>query len=101
MKPPAAPIPLAGFQFGDVRHVCALAGADRPPLPSRISAATNGDLRTPSSRGGQSVYSLSNSSVDVQGAMHLPITKTEAIWSCAEASLTRNLGFGTYEFGVG
>jgi hypothetical protein len=58
-------------------------------------------LRTaPSSRGGRNVYSPSNISVDEQGAMHLRISKTEKDWSCAEASLTRNLGYGTYEFVV-
>jgi hypothetical protein len=32
--------------------------------------------------------------------MHLRISRTEKDWSCAEASLTRNLGYGTYEFVV-
>ena len=32
--------------------------------------------------------------------MHLRISKTKKDWSCAEASLTRNLGYGTYEFVV-
>jgi hypothetical protein len=54
----------------------------------------------PSSRGGQNDYSSSNISVDEQGAMHLRISKTEKDWSCAEASMMRSLGFGTYEFVV-
>ncbi|HEU0142420.1 MAG TPA: glycoside hydrolase family 16 protein, partial [Bryobacteraceae bacterium] len=44
--------------------------------------------------------SPANISVDEQGAMHLRISRTEDDWSCAEASLTRNLGYGTYEFVV-
>jgi hypothetical protein len=32
--------------------------------------------------------------------MHVRISKTETDWSCSEASLTRNLGYGTYEFVV-
>ena len=32
--------------------------------------------------------------------MRLRIAKTEKDWSCAEASMMRNLGYGTYEFVV-
>jgi hypothetical protein len=32
--------------------------------------------------------------------MHLRISRTEKDWICAEASLTQNLGYGTYEFVV-
>ena len=32
--------------------------------------------------------------------MHLRISRTDKDWSCSEVSLTRNLGYGTYEFVV-
>jgi hypothetical protein len=54
----------------------------------------------PSSRGGKNVYSPSNFRIDDKGAMHLQISRTEKDWSCAEASMVRNLGYGTYEFAV-
>lgn len=76
-------------------------GAERPPSPIIDFSGYQWRLRTAtSSRGGQNVYSPSNISVDEHGAMHLRISRTEKDWSCAEATLTRNLGYGTYEFVV-
>jgi hypothetical protein len=81
--------------------VAVVSGAARPPSPTIDFSGYQWRLRdVPSSRGGQNVYSPSNISVDEQGAMHLRISKTEKDWSCAEASMTRNLGYGTYEFVV-
>ena len=86
---------------GNILAVAVAPGAARPP--SRVVDFSGYQWRlrdAPSSRGGPNVYSPSNISVDGQGAMHLRISKTEKDWSCAEASLTRNLGYGTYEFVV-
>jgi hypothetical protein len=54
----------------------------------------------PSARGGGSNYDPANVCVDRQGALHLKITKTGKDWTCAEVSLTRSLGYGTYIFVV-
>ncbi|HEX4169629.1 MAG TPA: glycoside hydrolase family 16 protein [Bryobacteraceae bacterium] len=55
----------------------------------------------PSSRGGaQNFYDPANVWVDASGAMHLRTLKTPGKWTCAEVSLTRSLGFGTYLFSV-
>ncbi len=79
--------------------VAVVPGAERPPSPIVSFSGYPWRLRTvPSARGGQNVYSPSNISVDENGAMHMRISKTENDWSCAEASLTRNFGYGTYEF---
>lgn len=87
--------------YGDILAVAVVPGAARPPSPVVDFSGYQWRLRTaPSSRGGPNDYSPSNISVDGQGAMHLHISKTEKDWSCAEASLTRNLGYGTYEFVV-
>ena len=76
-------------------------GAARPPSPVIDFRDYQWRLRdAPSSRGGQNVYSPSNIRVDEEGAMHLRISKTEKDWSCAEASMMRDLGYGTYEFVV-
>jgi hypothetical protein len=85
----------------NVRAVTIVAGAANPPSHTVDFAGYRWRLRdVPSSRGGQNDYSSSNISVDENGAMHLRISKTEKDWSCAEASLTRNFGYGTYEFVV-
>jgi hypothetical protein len=89
-------------ETGDsVLAVAVAPGAERPPSPMLDFSGYQWRLRdAPSSRGGQNVYSSSNFSIDEQGAMHVRIAKTEKDWSCAEASLTRNFGYGTYEFVV-
>jgi hypothetical protein len=85
----------------NILAVAVVPGAKRPPSPVINFSGYQWRLRdAPSSRGGPNVYSPSNISVDGEGAMHLRISKTEKDWSCAEASLTRNLGYGTYEFVV-
>jgi hypothetical protein len=86
---------------GNILAVAVVPGAAHPPSPVVDFSGYQWRLRAaPSSRGGRNNYSPSNISVDGQGAMHLHISKTEKDWSCAEASLTRNLGYGTYEFVV-
>ena len=89
-------------QTGDgILAVAAVPGAAQPPSPVIDFSGYQWRLRdAPSSRGGRNVYSPSNISVDEQHAMHLRISKTEKDWSCAEASMMRNLGYGTYEFVV-
>lgn len=84
-----------------VLAVTSVPGAERPPSPVTNFSGYQWRLRdAPSSRGGPNVYSSSNISLDEQGAMHLHISRTEKDWSCAEASLTQNLGYGTYTFVV-
>lgn len=84
-----------------VLAVATVTGAGRPPSPAIDFGGYQWRLRTaPSSRGGQNPYSASNVSVDKHGAMHLRIARVDNDWSCAEASLTQNLGYGTYEFVV-
>jgi len=85
----------------NILAVAVVPGAARPPSPIAEFCGYQWRLRTaPSARGGENVYSPSNISVDERGAMRIRISRTEKDWSCAEASLTRNLGYGTYEFVV-
>jgi hypothetical protein len=85
----------------NILAVAVVPGAAQPPSPIGDFSGYKWRFRdAPSNRGGSNVYSPSNISVDETGAMHLRISKTESDWSCAEASLTRNLGYGTYEFVV-
>jgi len=88
-------------QDDDILAVAVVPGAARPPSPVADFAGCQWRLRTaPSGRGGRNLYSPSNISVDEKGAMHLRISKTANDWSCAEAALTRNFGYGAYEFVV-
>lgn len=54
----------------------------------------------PSDRGGRNEYDPRNAWTDDQGALHLRIATAGDDWTCAEASLTRRLGYGTYVFVV-
>jgi hypothetical protein len=83
----------------NVLAIAVVPGAEQPPSPIAQFSGYKWRLRNaPSGRGGQNTYSPSNVRVDEKGAMHLHISKTDEDWSCAEISLTRNLGYGTYEF---
>lgn len=54
----------------------------------------------PSNRGGNNVYDPSNAWTDSDGALHLRIARIADQWTCAEATLTRSFGYGTYSFVV-
>ena len=54
----------------------------------------------PSSRGGGNGYDPDNAWTDASGALHLRIAKTSGNWTCAEVSLTRSFGYGSYSFVV-
>lgn len=97
-RPPSA-LDMLPQTDDKVLAVAVVPGAERPPSPIVHFSGYPWRLRTaPSARGGQNVYSPSNISVDEKGAMRVRISRTEKDWSCAEASLMRNLGYGTYEF---
>jgi hypothetical protein len=86
---------------GNVLAVATAPGGERAPSPMVEFSGYQWRLRdAPSSRGGQNRYSSSNVSVDEQGAMRLRIVQAGDDWKCSEVSLTRNLGYGTYEFVV-
>jgi hypothetical protein len=54
----------------------------------------------PSDRGGRNLYDPANAWTDADGALHLRIAGQAPDWTCAEVSLTRRLGYGTYRFVV-
>ncbi len=54
-----------------------------------------------SDRGGaNNSFDPANVRVDEKGFLHLRITKTNDGWACAEVSLKRSLGYGSYNFVV-
>lgn len=54
----------------------------------------------PSDRGGKNNYKPDNAWTDPGGALHLRIAKASGEWTCAEVTLTRSFGYGTYSFVV-
>jgi hypothetical protein len=50
----------------------------------------------PSDRGGPNVFDSHNAWTDHKGMLHLRIAKVADKWTCAEVTLTRSLGYGTY-----
>lgn len=54
----------------------------------------------PSDRGGLNNYDAGNAWTDSRGALHLRIARTSGQWTCAEVTLTRSLGYGSYSFVV-
>jgi hypothetical protein len=55
----------------------------------------------PSSRGDtMNIYDPANAWTDKSGALHLRIAKQAGKWTCAEVTLTRSFGYGSYAFVV-
>lgn len=52
----------------------------------------------PSDRGGRNLYDANNAWTDKRGFLHLRIAKASGQWTCAEITLTRSLGYGSYSF---
>jgi hypothetical protein len=54
-----------------------------------------------SDRGGEpNLYDISNAWIDEKGFLHLRTSQQNGRWTCAEVSLARSLGYGTYKFVV-
>jgi hypothetical protein len=54
-----------------------------------------------SDRGGEpNAYDPSNVWIDKNGYLHLRMEEHDGLWTCAEVSLTRSLGYGSYIFVV-
>ncbi len=103
-RPPTtmAVLPEVG---GAVAAVAVVNGAKSPPSPTIQFCGYEWRVRdAPSSRGGGNDYDSGNAWTDQNGAMHLRIAQVSGSasrnWTCAEVSLTRSLGYGTYSFSV-
>jgi len=88
----------------DVAAVISVKGSPSPPLESKLIHFSGYDwtVRSAASdRGGEmNAYDPSNAWVDGKGYLHLRMGIINDRWSCAEVSLTRSLGYGTYKFVV-
>jgi len=86
---------------GPIAAVASVKGQARPPSPFIHFSGYEWRVRdAPSSRGGMNNYDPKNAWTDETGALHLRIAKVSGKWTCAEITLTRSLGYGTYSFVV-
>lgn len=82
---------------GAVAAVATVRGQKSAPSASISFAGYEWRVRdAPSDRGGRNFYSPRNAWSDQDGALHLRIAKDAGKWTCAEVSLTRSLGYGSY-----
>ena len=87
--------------------VIALASAKGEPARLMISRTLHfsgyeWEIRgVPSNRGGENNnYDPDNAWTDPEGRLHLRIARGSGEWTCAEVTLTRSLGYGSYSFDV-
>jgi hypothetical protein len=85
-----------------VLAVVTAAGKQVPPVATRIIHFSGYDWTVRSAgsdRGGEAnAYEPANAWTDKNGFLHLRTMEREGRWTCAEVSLARSLGFGTYKF---
>jgi len=84
--------------------VAAAAGAPDVPVVSKTLHFSGYDWTVrmmAGDRGGRpNVYDPANAWVDESGYLHLRMAPRDGVWTCAEVSLTRSLGYGSYSFVV-
>jgi len=74
--------------------------------PTAASAATvqfsgyTWEVRQGGGGPGPNSWDARNVWVDANGAMHLRVTQLDGHWACAEVTMTKSLGFGTYQWQV-
>jgi hypothetical protein len=89
---------------GDVAAVATAEGATSGPTISTPILFSGYEWRVrnaPSNRGDTiNIYDPANAWTDASGALHLRIAKQSGEWTCAEVTLTRSLGYGSYSFVV-
>lgn len=89
---------------GQVVAIARVAGsADAAPPRARTVSFSGYDWavrQVPSDRGGFNHYSADNVRIAEDGAMHLSVSERHGIWTSAEVTLTRALGYGTYTFSL-
>ena len=99
VKTPALPAVGNG-----VAAVVTVSGKAAGAIPSKTIHFSGYDWTvraTGSDRGGEAnAYDMSNAWIDEKGALHLRTSELKGRWTCAEVSLTRSLGYGTYKFVV-
>lgn len=102
---PPPTMDVAPSPGGPVLSVAIIKGGGPPTFaPTKPLKFSGYDwaIRTISSnRGGAyNLYDPDNVWTDANGALHMRITNKSGLWYCAQLSLTRSLGYGTYRLTV-
>jgi hypothetical protein len=100
---PATTLNEMPVRGGNVAAVAVVKGLEPASAVSKTLQFSGYEWRirdAPSGRGGKNYFDASNARTDASGALHLRIARVSGEWTCAEVTLTRSLGYGTYSFRV-
>jgi hypothetical protein len=101
---PATKVTSLPVEGNGVVAIATAAGKPVAPIVSKVIHFSGYDWRVrnaASDRGGQAnSYDPSNVWIDKNGYLHLRMEEHDGVWTCAEVSLTRSLGYGSYIFVV-
>ncbi len=96
-----ANLPVEGDGVTAVAVVKGKAGAPAAGAPVHFSGYDWTARATVSDHGGvPNEYNPANVWIDDKGYLHLRMAQRDGQWTCAEVSLNRSLGYGTYRFVV-
>lgn len=98
---PSATLDIAPTAGGSVVSVAIVKGTGSPTFaptkPLKFSGYDWAVRTIASNRGGAyNLYDPDDVWTDPSGALHMKIAKKSDVWDCAQLSLTRSLGYGTY-----
>jgi len=101
---PAAKVTTLPAEGNGVVAIATSTGKPVAPIVSKVIHFSGYDWRVrnaASDRGGQpNSYGPENVWTDKNGYLHLRMEEHDGVWTCAEVSLTRSLGYGSYIFVV-
>lgn len=101
---PQASMDILPKPGGDIAAIATVQGVDAATVTPPLLQFSGFEWRVrnaPSRRGNRmNPYDPSNAWTDQSGALHLRISKQASQWTCAEVTLTRSFGYGTYSFVV-
>ncbi len=102
-QPTTDAIPTTGGAVAAVNVVNGLGSLPANPTKSLSFGGYDWNIRTVSADAGgglNNIYDSGNAWIGTDGFLHLKISKKADQWTCADVSLTRSLGYGTYVVGV-
>jgi hypothetical protein len=94
---------LGALVLGTLGLTAQGAAAAKPAAPSTVGfSGYEWAVKEPTTTfgPGPNYWSPDNVRVDAAGRLHLRITQVQGVWYCAEVTLDRELGYGTYRFSV-
>jgi hypothetical protein len=101
---PATKVATLPAEGNGVVAIATARGMPAAPIVSKVIHFSGYDWsvrNAASDRGGQlNSYDPSNVWIDKNGSLHLRMEEHDGLWTCAEVSLTRSLGYGSYVFVV-